>query len=96
MGDQRRIAAGDASLRLVVGDYGAGKSFFLAMARATAHRQNLVTMNADVGTSHRLHSTTGNSRTLLAELTRSTATLATPGGGGLAAVVERAIGDEGR
>ena len=93
--DQRRMVAGDASLRLVVGDYGAGKSFFLAMARATAHRQNLVTMNADVGAGHRLYSTTGASRALLAELTRSTATLATPGGGGLAAVVERAIAEAG-
>jgi len=46
--DIERIADGGSSFRLVIGDYGAGKTFFLYLVRAIALEKKLVVANADL------------------------------------------------
>lgn len=89
--DLDRIADGGSAVRFVIGDYGAGKSFFLQLVRAVGLEKNLVTMHADLTPDRRLHATGGQARTLYAELARNLATRTSPEGGALASAVERFI-----
>ena len=89
--DIERIADGGSSLRLVIGEYGAGKTFFLNLVRSIAQEKKLVTAQADLNPDRRLHATAGQARSLYAELMRSLSTRAKPEGGALPAVVERFI-----
>ena len=86
--DIERLAAGGASLRFVIGDYGAGKTFFLARVRQMALDRGLVVINADLAPSRRLHGTDGEARALLNEFTQNLATHDKPEGGALASMVE--------
>jgi hypothetical protein len=89
--DLDRMLDGGSAVRFVIGEYGAGKSFFLQLVRAIALEKNLVTMHADLTPDRRLHATGGQARTLYAELARNLATRTAPEGGALASVVERFI-----
>jgi BREX system ATP-binding protein BrxC/D len=87
--DITRIAHGGAACRLVTGEYGSGKTFFLHLARSVALEKRMVTMHADLSTDRRLQGGSGTARALYAELAANLATLARPQGGALASVVER-------
>ncbi len=89
--DVDRVAEGGSAFRLVVGEYGAGKTFFLQLVRSIALEKKLVTLNADLNPDRRIHATSGQARSLYQELTRNTATRAKPEGGALTSVVERFI-----
>jgi hypothetical protein len=89
--DIERIADGGSSFRLVIGDYGAGKTFFLYLVRAIALEKKLVVANADLTPDRRLQASGGQARSLYAELMRSIATRAKPEGGALPGVVEKFI-----
>lgn len=89
--DVTRIADGGAAFRLVVGEYGAGKTFFLNLIRAVALEKKLVVMTADLTPHRRLHATGGQARSLYNELARSTATRTRPDSGALPVVVEKFV-----
>ena len=89
--DIGRIAEGSATFRVVVGDYGSGKTFFLNLVRTMGMEKKLVTANADLGPDRRLHATGGQARSLYAELMKNLATRSRPDGGGLAGVVEKFV-----
>jgi hypothetical protein len=90
--DIDRLADSGSSIRVVVGEYGAGKTFFLNLVRLIALEKGLVVINADLGPDRRLHATGGQARSLYAELMRNLATRTRPEGGALASVVERFVG----
>ncbi|BCQ45710.1 hypothetical protein ERHA55_32370 [Erwinia rhapontici] len=46
--DIERIADGGASFRLIIGEYGSGKTFFLSVVRSIALEKRLVTVSADL------------------------------------------------
>ncbi len=89
--DIERIADGGSSFRIVVGEYGAGKTFFLNLVRAIALEKKLVTVHADLNPDRRLHASGGQARSLYAELTKNMATRTKPEGGALAGVVEKFV-----
>ncbi|HWE45774.1 MAG TPA: ATP-binding protein [Caulobacteraceae bacterium] len=91
--DLDRVADGGASFRLIVGDYGAGKTFFLTLTRAVALEKRFVAMTADLSPERRLFATDGQARSLFAELSRNTATRTKPDGEALRSIVERFAGD---
>lgn len=93
LNDLRRIEEGGASLRFVVGRYGAGKSFFLNLVKTVALERKFVVARADITTERRLHGTGGKARALFSELMRNVATRSRPEGGALANLVERWIAD---
>lgn len=92
LADIERVADGGSSFRIVVGEYGAGKTFFLNLVRAIALEKKLVTMHADLNPDRRLHASAGQARSLYAELAKNIATRTKPEGGALAGVVEKFIG----
>lgn len=89
--DIDRIADGGSSFRFVIGEYGAGKTFFLNLIRAVAMERKLVVMSADLNPDRRLHASGGQARSMYAELMRNMATRTKPDGGALAGVVEKFI-----
>jgi hypothetical protein len=89
--DIDRIADGGAGCRFVIGEYGSGKTFFLHLVRSIALEKRLVTVHADLSPDRRLHGTSGQVRSLYAELMANLATRARPDGAALATVVERFI-----
>lgn len=91
--DVDRIADGGAAIRFVIGEYGAGKTFFLNLVRLIALERKLVTIHADLAPDRRIHATAGQARGLYAEAVRNMATRTKPDGGALGSVVERFVTD---
>ena len=89
--DIDRVTDGGSSFRFVIGEYGAGKTFFLNLIRAIAMERKLVVANADLNPDRRLHASGGQARSLYAELMRNLATRTKPEGGALLGVVEKFI-----
>lgn len=89
--DIERIADGGSAFRLIIGDFGAGKSFFLQLIRTIALEKGLITLHADLSPDRRLHATGGQARNLYAELMRNCSTRTKPDGNALTSVIERFI-----
>lgn len=89
--DIDRIADGGSAFRMLVGEYGAGKTFFLNLVRSVALEKKLVVASADLNPDRRLHASGGQARSLYAELMRNLATRTKPEGGALAGIVEKFI-----
>src|SRR4051812_34782383 len=92
MEDIDRIADGGSTFRLIIGEYGAGKTFFLNLVRSIALEKKLVTVHADLNPDRRLHASGGQARSLYAELAKNMSTRTKPDGGALAGIVEKFIG----
>lgn len=89
--DIERIVAGGAAFRLVIGEYGSGKTFFLSVIRSIALEMKLVTVTADLSPDRRIHASGGQARNLYSELMRNMATRNKPEGNAITSVVERFI-----
>jgi P-loop Domain of unknown function (DUF2791) len=89
--DIERIGEGGAIFRIVIGEYGAGKTFFLNLVRAIAMQQKLVTAHADLNPDRRLQGSGGQARSLFSELMKNLSTRAKSEGGAVSAVVERFV-----
>jgi hypothetical protein len=87
--DIERISQGGAVFRLIIGDYGSGKTFFLSVVRSIALENKLVTVN--LSPDRRVHASSGQARNLYSELMRNLATRNKPDGNALASVVERFV-----
>jgi type II secretory pathway predicted ATPase ExeA len=86
-----QIADGGSAFRLVIGEYGSGKTFFMNLVRGAALERQLVVAHADLNPNRRLHASGGEARSLYAELMKNMSTRTKPGGGALQTVVEKFI-----
>lgn len=82
---------GGTAFRMVIGEYGSGKSFFLSLVRSIALEKGLVVMNADLSPTKRLYSSNGQARLLFSELTQSLSTRTKQDGGALSNILEKFI-----
>jgi hypothetical protein len=89
--DIERVGDGGSAFRIVIGEYGAGKTFFLNLVRAVAMEKKLVVASADLNPDRRLHASGGQARSLYADLMRNVSTRTKPDGGALAGIVEKFI-----
>lgn len=89
--DIDRVADGGAAIRFVIGEYGAGKTFFLNLVRQIGLERKLITLHADLAPDRRIHASAGQARGLYAEAVRNMATRTKPDGGALTSVVERFV-----
>ena len=89
--DIERIASGGSVFRLIIGEYGSGKTFFLSVVRSIALEMKLVTITADLSPDRRIHASGGQGRNLYSELMRNLATRNKPEGNAITNVVERFI-----
>lgn len=89
--DIERIKENGSAFRLIIGEFGSGKSFFLQLIRMIALEKGLVTVHADLSPDRRIHATGGQARSLYAELMHNLSTRTKPEGNGLVSIVERFI-----
>lgn len=89
--DIQRIEDGGAAFRLIIGDYGSGKTFFMRVVRAIALERKFVTLHADLSPDRRLHATGGQAKNLYSELMKNMSTRNKPDGNALTSVVEKFI-----
>lgn len=85
------IADGGTAFRLVIGEYGSGKTFFLNLIRAISLEKKLVATTADLNPDRRLQASGGQARSLYAELTKNLSTRTKADGGALPGIVEKFI-----
>lgn len=91
--DVDRVVGGGASVRFVIGEYGAGKTFFGNLVRLIALERKCVTVHADLSPDRRIHATGGQARGLYTEAVKNLSTRTKPDGNALANVVERFVTD---
>jgi len=89
--DIERITQGGSVFRLIIGEYGSGKTFFLSVIRSIALEKKLVSLNADLSPDRRIHASGGQARNLYSELMHNMATRNKPEGNALTSVVEKFI-----
>ncbi len=77
--DRERVADGGSAVRFMIGEYGAGKTFLMALNSAAALENKFVTARADLAPDRRLYSTEGHARALYREIMRNLSTHATDG-----------------
>src|SRR3990172_4780205 len=66
--DIETISDGGSSIRFVIGEYGAGNTFFLYLIRSVALEKGIVTVHADLNSDRRLYASEGQARSLYTEL----------------------------
>ncbi|MGN0902150.1 MAG: ATP-binding protein [Succinivibrio sp.] len=94
--DLDNICSGGSAFRIVIGDFGAGKSFFLQLVRYIALEKGMVVLNADLSPDRRLFSSGGQARNLYKELARNLSTRAHPEGNAMIPLVEKFITEQRR
>lgn len=87
------VADGGASFRLIVGRYGAGKSFLLQLLRNEAMRSKFVVADADLSPQRRLTGSKGEGLALYRELLSNIAIRTRPNGSAFAPLLEKWIDD---
>ncbi|MGN1392565.1 MAG: ATP-binding protein [Succinivibrionaceae bacterium] len=85
------VADKGSTFKLIVGDFGAGKSFFIQLVKNIALEKGLVTMVADLAPDRRLQATNGQALNLYQELSKNISTRAKPDGNALNSIVEKFI-----
>lgn len=91
LADIQRLSDGGASFRLLIGEYGSGKTFLLNLLRSIALERRLVTVHADLNPDRRLQASGGQARSLYSELAKNMATRTKPDGSALNGIVEKFI-----
>ena len=94
--DLDNIEQGGSAFRIIIGDFGAGKSFFLQLIRYIALEKGMVVINADMSPDRRLFASNGQARNLYKELARNLATRAHPEGNAMIRLVEKFITEQRR
>ncbi len=89
--DIERIDEGGSGIRFIIGDYGSGKTFFLNIVRLVALEKGLVTFSADLAPDRRIYATSGQARSLYAEMAKNASTRTKPNGGAMSSIVERFV-----
>ena len=87
--DLTLVADGGASVRFLVGRYGAGKSFLLQTIRTHAMGNDFVVADADLSPERRLQGGQGQGLATYRELVRNLSTKTRPEGGALQLVLDR-------
>ncbi|CCQ74219.1 ATP-binding protein [Magnetospira sp. QH-2] len=94
--DIDKISDEGSAIRFIIGEYGAGKTFFLNLVKQISLEKKLVVVSADLAPDRRLHATGGQARNLYAELMRNLSTRTKPDGGALQSIIERFVSDAAR
>ncbi|UOF92157.1 ATP-binding protein [Fodinisporobacter ferrooxydans] len=85
------VQEGAGMIKMIIGDYGTGKSFFLSVTRHIALKMKFVTCDADFTPERRLYATDGKAVATYSELMRNMSTATRPDGGALSAILEKWI-----
>lgn len=85
------ISEGGSTFRVIIGEYGSGKTFFMSLTRSVALEKGLVTINADLSPTKRLYGRDGSVRALISELISNISTRTKPDGNALSMILDRFV-----
>ncbi|MFI3256599.1 MAG: BREX system ATP-binding domain-containing protein, partial [Psittacicella sp.] len=85
------IKEGGSRIRIITGEYGAGKSFFLELTKQLCIADNLVVIKADISNDAKLYSNKKESQTLYTNFMDSLSFKGSDGEGSLEVILERFI-----
>lgn len=88
LSDLETVADGGGAFRLVVGQYGSGKSFLLQLARNNALQRNYLVADADLSPECRLTGTKGQGLKTYQQLIANLSTKARPNGSALESILQ--------
>ncbi len=86
--DLEKIQHSGSTIRMVVGDFGSGKTFFLTLANIIAHSMDIVTTKVDIALERTLYSRDGRGRATFCELMRNISIKSKPDGDALKVILE--------
>ncbi|MES0490179.1 MAG: ATP-binding protein [Leptospirales bacterium] len=86
--DIEKLSKQSSSIRLIIGDYGSGKSFFLNLSNTIAHTYNAITSIADISMEKTLYSRDGKARALYTEIIKGLSTKSRPDGNALRTIID--------
>jgi len=89
--DIEHISQSGSIFRLIIGEYGSGKTFFLNLVRSVGLEKKMVVISADLTPDRRLQATGGQARALYAELMRNISTRTKLDGGALPGIIEKFV-----
>jgi hypothetical protein len=91
--DIERVSDGGSAVRFIIGEYGAGKTFFGNLVRLIALERKCVTVYADLGPDRRIYAGGGQARALYSEAVKNLSTRTKPDGNALGGVVDRFVSE---
>lgn len=91
MQELQAVKDGASIVKLLIGDYGTGKSFLLSVVRHIAFKMKFVVCDADFTPERRLYGTERKAVATYSELLRNMSTATRPDGGALATILEKWI-----
>ena len=94
--DLDNIADGGTACRFIIGEYGAGKTFFLNLTQSVAFAKKIAVSQADLSPDRKLHGTNGQARALYSEVLRNLSTRSKPDGGALPSIIARFVDEAGQ
>ncbi|HEU4964290.1 MAG TPA: ATP-binding protein [Bacilli bacterium] len=91
--DLRNTGEGLSSMKLIIGDYGTGKSFLATLTRFIAYKENFVVAYTDLTANRRLYANDGKAVATYSDLMQNLSTKSKPNGNALRSLIERWLSD---
>ncbi len=86
-GELDKVAAGEGSMRFLIGRYGSGKSFLIQLLRTHAMERGFICADADLSPERRLTGSGGEGLATYRELVKNLSAKASPDGGALPIII---------
>ncbi len=82
-----------STIRLIVGDFGSGKTFFLTLSSVIAQSDGFVTSRVDITTERTLYSRNGQARATYSEIINNFSTKTKPDGNAVSTIIDKWISE---
>lgn len=93
LGDLGSVKEEGSTIRLIVGEFGSGKTFFLTLSSSVAQSEGFVTSRVDITTERTLYARDGKARSTYTELVSNFSTKTKPDGNALSQIIDKWISD---
>ena len=91
--DLATVKEDGSTIRLIVGDFGSGKTFFLSLSSSVAQSEGFVTSKVDITTEKTLYARDGKARSTYSEIIANLSTKTKPDGNALSQIIDKWISD---
>lgn len=93
LNDLSTVKEDGSTIRLIVGEFGSGKTFFLTLASSVAQSEGFVTSKVDITTERTLYARDGKALSTYTELINNLSTKTKPDGNALSQIIDKWIED---
>lgn len=93
LSDLATVKEDGSTIRLVVGEFGSGKTFFLTLSSSIAQSEGFVTSRVDITTEKTLYARDGKAKSTYTEIISNLSTKTKPDGNALSQIIDNWISD---